>query len=445
MKPRRRVEIDFSPGPTQARFLAARDPEVLFSGGYGAGKSTVGAIKSIMLAIENPGCVGLIVAPTWLMVSRLSIAAFLRWCPRELIRSYTKSERRIDLVNGSVIYFGSADKPGALEGVNAAWAWVDEARLVSEDAWRVIVGRVREGAAKRLQIIVTTTPAMGWLSEHFDGRPGRLTLRCSTAENKHIKPGTIERLRATYSPRLARSLIDGEFAVISGAVFEEFSESLHLIDFTPQRTWKTGLGVDFGYQRPAVVWWQQSPAIATIVGSRVIPPHSIVIFDEQTPENTPTARLITAIRDRAKAKGWPNPTAIYCDPAGDAHDQATGLQSVAMMRREFGEIVRFSHEPKWRDIRNGVALMQGELSPADGTDPRLYLSAALKSGGARGIVSALRGYRYPDAKEGRPVSDLPVKDGKIDHVMDATRYAVCGLARDAALYGGKPVRLVWEQ
>jgi len=49
-------------GPGQRRFLLSRSEYVLAAGGYGSGKTTVGALKILQLASENPGVPGLVVA-----------------------------------------------------------------------------------------------------------------------------------------------------------------------------------------------------------------------------------------------------------------------------------------------------------------------------------------------------------------------------------------------
>jgi phage terminase large subunit-like protein len=415
---------NYRPTPSQARFLRSRDRFVLFAGGYGSGKTRAGAEKAVRLALHNPGCTGLMVGPTWQMTTRLTLDAFLSACPPALIREHHKSERRIELVNGSRIYFGSADKPGSLEGTNVAWAWLDEGRLVGAESWRTIIGRVRDRNARVPQAFVTTTPAMGWLSEFFDGTDGRPAISCSTVENAHnLAPGFVEQLRRSYSPRLAKSLIDGEFSVISGQVYEEFDEARHCIPWAYDPRLRLLLFVDFGVTAPAVLFAQETGDFPyRLPDGRDLPPRSIVVFDELMADQTPTQRLVPLVQKRLAGR---RVDAIHCDPAGNARDQASGMPSVAMLRAAFGDVVRFETDAATRWIPNGIARVQGALSPVEG-DPTLYVADALRNGPARGIVKALRGYRYPEAKDGRPGSDHPLKDGVTDHAMDALRYGVIG-------------------
>ena len=55
---------------------------------------------------------------------------------------------------------------------------------------------------------------------------------------------------------------------------------------------------------------------------------------------------------------------------------------------------------------------------ADGTR-RLHVDK-----GCLGIIEDLFSYRYPERKDNTPMKELPLKDGKHDHGIDALRYAI---------------------
>lgn len=401
----------------------------MFSGGYGGGKTRTGAEKVLELTGANPGVAGLVVSPTYQMGRRTVREALRKVFPAQVYRERA-ADKEWEIVNGARIYFGSADKPGSLEGTNVGWAWIDEARLVNAEAWRTIVGRVRDQRAKLSQVIVTTTPAMGWLHDEFAHHvPGvRERIVASTRENAHnLAPGFVEELERTFSRRQARALIDGEFTLASGAVFEEWSPDRSLIDWTIQPRVRTVLGIDFGVRSPSVIL-AQILAFDWATPTEVIPAGTVIIADELHPDETPTVHLVGKIRDR-----WPGVAvdAIYCDPAGNARDQNSGMPSVWTLESAFGKCVRWSTEPDERWIPNGIALLQGALSPSSGS-PRVRIARPLadpRSRSKRGIVSTLEGTRYPERQTGSS-PDHPVKDGVLDHCLDATRYLVQGIIRD---------------
>jgi hypothetical protein len=396
--------------------------------------SRTGAETVLDLIAANPGVAGLVVSPTYQMMTRTTMLMLEHVIPSQ-IRQIRKADREWRIVNGARIYYGSADRPGSLEGSNVGWAWVDEARLISAEAWRTVVGRVRDKAARRSQILVTTTPAMGWLYDEFGrGRAGRDIVFGSTRENaRNLGEGYVESLEATYSARVSKALIEGQFVVAEGAVYEDFNRARHLIDFAWTPAWRTVLSVDFGVRRPSVLLAQLSPDVPfALPNGPTLPPRSLVIVDELHPDQTPTVRLVEAIRAR-----WTEVPldAVYCDPAGAARDQASGMPSVHALEAGLGVRCRYSTDIEDRWIANGVALVQGALAPTQGA-PTLYVARHLaeqrKEAGDRGVVSMLEGYRYPTSRDGRPVSDVPLKDGLLDHVADTLRYLVTGVVRDAS-------------
>ena len=138
---------------------AVRDNRItLFNGGRGSGKTTAGAIQSLMEALHyQPGTSGLIVAPTYSILRKAALAELKHWLPRQYIQRIVMSpEIEIELTNGSSIHFGSAEKPDSLRGPNRAWLWMDEPRNTrTREAFDIASGQVRIGNEK---IWLTTPP-----------------------------------------------------------------------------------------------------------------------------------------------------------------------------------------------------------------------------------------------------------------------------------------------
>lgn len=422
----------------QARFMASHTKVVAALAGYGAGKTRAGARKAVRLALENAGRDGLIVAPTWGLLQKVTLRAFFDKeaplagaCPAQFVEEIFEGQRYVLLKNGSRIYFGSADRPGSLEGTNLAWWWLDEGRLVKRAAWNVLVGRLRDVHAPRVQGIITSTPSAGWLQEEFGSqKQDREAIHFSTRENAaHLPPGTIEDLERTYSAREARVLIEGEFGLLVGAVLEEFERKTHLVDWKYDARFRTLEAWDFGFRRPAVVWAQHLPQGTPIPGRNVTAPvgGAYVLFDEMVRDNVTTEVLAA----EAKQRGY-RVERIYCDPAGDGTQSAVGLTDVAVLKdtrcSSGAPQVRWTTEPRLRHIPNGISLLRGLLRNTRG-EVRLYVASSLdKPKAQRGVVKDFEGYAYPEAKDGQSLGDMPLKDGLHDHVVDAVRYLAIGEA-----------------
>jgi Terminase large subunit, T4likevirus-type, N-terminal len=430
------IELDATdriPTPSQQRFLDSRARIAAFVAGYGAGKTSTGAEKALDLIAANPGCNGMIVAPTYGQLEKAALRAFFDHeapddgaCPKEWIAEVNIGKRYFLHPNGARTYWGSADSPRSLEGQNLAWFWLDEPGDCRLRSYQVLVGRLRDKRAKRVQGFVTGTPRPGWMWGEFNsGKAEQEIVHGSTRENAaHLAPGTIETLERTYSAREARVLIDGEFGLLVGAVYDDFDRKTHLVEWKYDPRFRTVCFIDFGFRRPYVGWAQQIPAGWKLAGVPVPPGGAWVVFDELVKDNVTVERLAGMIKE----KGY-NLEVIYCDPAGDATQSSTGLSDIIVLKSTLCfDNVRWVTAPKYRHIPNGVSIVRGMLRNAR-SEIRLWFAKSLaRPNDTRGILKSLEGYAYPEAKDGRPVGDEPLKDGLFDHAGDGLRYFAINLA-----------------
>jgi hypothetical protein len=423
-KPKIRVRFHARMNPGQAQAWASPELWTAYLGGWGAGKTWFGARALLRNLLQNPrGTDALIAAPFWSTVKRTTLREFRSVVPKGMITGESKGERYIEVI-GRRVYYGSADRPETLDGQTVGAIWVDEARYVKRRGWEVVLSRLRSKRAQALRGIITSTPGGEWLEEEFNtGRAQRAAVHASTRENRHnLGEGVVENMESSLSKRAARVFIDGQFGLLEGAVYE-FEKSWHLIPWRYDPRLPVVLAWDFGWQRPAVLFLQPipagtllPPAKGTVVVRRA-PAGCWVVFDELVPEGISTEMLAMQV----KQKGYPV-SRIWCDPAGDGTQTATGLTDVQMLRTAGFADVRFTTDPRWRHIPTGVRLVEGLLRNLR-LETRLFVAERLDVAAAkRGIVKDFQQYHYPDTREGRPIKDQPEKDGVHDHTMDAIRY-----------------------
>jgi len=414
------IEIPYRPLSHQRSFHRHPAPYRLFRGGVGSGKTLCGAAESIRLAVENPECDGMIVAPTWGILHRTTLRAFRSLLPRQILRREVKSERYIELVNLARIYYGSADRPDTLEGANLAWAWGDEGRYWDRVAWEILLARVREPRAKRRSIVMTSTPSMGWLYDYWGrGMEGYAEVAAPTEENPYLPPEYIETLRRSYSQDLYRQYVGGEWVHLEGGVFPEFSASSHVQPDLHIPSHPVHIAFDPGVQRSATLFFQHHRFCP-----RHRTEHCIHVLDECMLNDMPTVWAEQRWRGKYYEHGW-KMGKVYLDAAGDSRSTSTGLSDVAILESAGWECI-WTTDPFKRAIVAGISAIRGKLKPFLGSpslyfDPRLLLDTS-----QRGILRSIRESRYPDAK-GSNRDDQPIKDGILDHVRDALRYAIVNL------------------
>jgi len=91
-----------------------------------------------------PGSIGVVAAPTYRMLYDATLMTFHEVCGKFIApNGFSKSEMRVRLIDDKVILFRSADDPERLRGPNLGWFWLDEAALMPELAWEIMIGRLR--------------------------------------------------------------------------------------------------------------------------------------------------------------------------------------------------------------------------------------------------------------------------------------------------------------
>lgn len=414
----------------QIALYESTDPFVLVAGGYGSGKTTGLAVKVLQLVTANPGTPGLIVAPTWPILKAVTLRALNKILVNALgssggVKIIDPTGERYIKIGSSTIFVRSAHNPGSIEGLDVGWVVGDEARYWSREAWTVTTGRVRIPCPLPQRALVST-PQMNWLAEEFNsGLPGHALITVPTRENLHnLAPNYLDHLKASYSPRLQRAILEGEFTTLEGAVYEEFDQHHHAMPYTELDVRKhnskpTYLFVDPGYRKSSVLW------------CREISPMRWIIFHEWHPNNLSMAAVVDQINAINRDNGI-DIDEVWCDPAADNREVAfavsvsTVLDKIERRSKLYGGVYWITNI--YRSITYGVEKVRVLLGdPETGVAPRLYVASHLCGGDPRGIVKGLQGYSYAKQKDNRVVSDIPVKDGTLDHVCDALRYGVVGL------------------
>ncbi|HJW76564.1 MAG TPA: terminase family protein [Thermoleophilia bacterium] len=400
----------------QWKWIQSRERFSLLNGGFGSGKSTAGQAKVIKLKADNRGLPGLVIAQTYGALFENIVMPLIAMCEAALPISLVPrlvgahgSRPHLLFADNCVVHLRSAEKPKSYDGLTVAWLYGDEVRHWSEEAYRVAIARVRIRAAALAQRAFTSTPEMHWMADEFNTqKAGRELIVCPTTSNAHnLVEGYIADLRASYSERRQRALLDGLFTVLEGAVYEELSSDIwnsqHAIDYTYDENRTTYLAVDPG-RRGAWIFVQQLGKLEWVV------------FDELMTESVSDAEVVQIIN----RKGY-KIDQIWTDPAADATQGAFNLDTIAMIggvKTRSAGAIRYITAP-WTSIRFGVdkvAVLLG--NERVGQPIRLRFAKALRKleeGRPRGVVRDMLAYQYPAHKTGHPMPAEPLKDGVHDH------------------------------
>ena len=213
--------VDIVLFPEQAGFVADQSPFSAAVAGVGSGKSRAGAVKALQYVVSHPGSLGMVTAPTFPMLRDATLRTIMEVWPKALTGDFRAGEMRLVVPNGSEVLFRSTDDPEHLRGPNLAWVWMDEGARSSQEAFKVLQGRLRQ-TGYPAQLWMTTTPwGFNWVYQEFvaQKRASYRLFRWSSRANYFLPKEFIKNLEESYSKEFALQEIEGEFTLTGGNSF----------------------------------------------------------------------------------------------------------------------------------------------------------------------------------------------------------------------------------
>lgn len=400
--------------PTQRRFIRCVDPFPAYIGGYGAGKTFVGAVLAILHAAHrNPGLSGLLIAPTYRDLRDTNLPTLTELLdrfgfPAELHRSHMVLTLPWW---GSRILLRSADDPEALKGPNVAWAGIDEVARIDESIWGVAVSRVRDPRAGCRQVFATGTPeGLNWVFDRWVEHPadGYRLFQASTAENFFVGASYLAALRASHDEDELRQKLNGQFTETArGRVYKPFERSAHLRDVSPLDPRGAALLVE-GLPLCLACDFNVDPCCWLAIQHRsrlVYVALEIVLRDTSTPE------MLAEFRARG-LHTFPSGVIVYGDPAGNARSTVASSSDYAILRD--GGLARQNVARAAPEVRDRVHAVNALLR-GDAAGPKLFVNPA--------CVTLIRDLERVKWKEGA-TGVLDKSDRELTHASDALGYFI---------------------
>ena len=186
---------------SQERFWKSPEKFVLFSGGFGCGKSLTLVLKAIDLALKYPDNFILMGRRTYPELRDTLLKEFFNTCPDIFIKEYFKAEMRVVFHNNSEIIFRHLDTMAESEirSMNLGQAFIDQAEDISKEVFLALIGRLRRDgiADEDRKIFLSSNPKLTWLYQDFkaDRKEGYALIEASTLDNqKHLSKSYVENL-----------------------------------------------------------------------------------------------------------------------------------------------------------------------------------------------------------------------------------------------------------
>ena len=373
-------EIELS-GP-QMQFLQSSNNFTLFCGGLGSGKTYAGAIWAIQMALNNPGVSGLITANSYSQLKKATLTTLFQLLDDLGIEFKYKVNDGVIEIFGSTIYAISMEKYDLLRGIEVGWAWSDECSFYKEEAFNVLIGRIRDKNAP-CQWKGTTTPnGYNWLYTKFveAAIDSSQVITSKTTDNlENLSSSYVETLTNQYDSKLAMQELNGEFInLTSGKVYYAFDRKIHLRS-TDERNNLIYVGMDFNVDPLCGVFCVQRD-------------NKIFVTQEMFLRDSNTFKAAKEILTRYPYQA----VKVVCDSTGDRRKSSSKDTDHQILRNAYLDVQRFTN-PDQKDRYNNLnRLMDHKL---------LFIDPACKN-----LIADLEKLTYDNTDE------------MLGHITDALGY-----------------------
>ena len=307
-------------------------------GGYGSGKTHIGAKRAIWLSYVNRPYPGKYVSPTYPQAEETIIATLIDMLDKsDIDYTYSQTKHKFTIHEwGGHIWIGSGEKPDSLKGPNLAWAAIDEPFIQKKDVFKQMNTRIRVKDAPQRELFLTGTPEQlnwGYDLIHSPGDMDVGVVFANTRANFHNSEDYVKNLEAAYSEEEQKAYLDGQFLNLTqGRVYKDFDRSM-LVERKDLQNLPIECGMDFNVDAMSCEIYRRGPGW-------------IHFFDEIRMRNANTYDMADALH-----KKYPGIT-IFPDASGGARKTSAVRSDHAILRDKGFRVVARKANPAVKDRVN---------------------------------------------------------------------------------------------
>ena len=211
-----------------------------------AGKSILGMNLLLYFAINQKGSKTAFISPTYQQVRKVMEELHDAIADANITSKVNFSNHEIHLLNGSVIYFRSAENYDALRGYTFDYMLLDEAAYVKEQGWRSAIQPTVLIKGKKV-ILMSTPRGRDFFYEMYQlgqspDHPNYQSFKMTYDGNPFVDMSEIEAARKTLPPAIFKAEYEGEFIEGESQVFQNYTNCT--FNHWPKAQGQIYLGVD---------------------------------------------------------------------------------------------------------------------------------------------------------------------------------------------------------
>lgn len=200
---------------------------------------------------------------------------------------YTPGASSARILGREVMVIGASNKEsvGRIQGSTVALAYVDEAALLPEVFWNMLVSRLRVDGAR---LLATMNPASRnhWIRKNWilpGAEKNLVSFHFTMKDNPNLPAEYIADMERSFSGVFYDRMIKGEWTNAEGAVYPMWDPARHVIRFDqmPRLRDVMGIGMDYGTTNTtAALMLGVTDETKTDQHGRTVPHSRLVLMDE---------------------------------------------------------------------------------------------------------------------------------------------------------------------
>ena len=162
-----------------------------------------------------------------------------------ITKEANKSEKIISLVNGTRIYFRSAEKPETIRGLSIDYAFLDEAQDISDDAFNKAILPTLTAKGKKC-LIAGTPKTKNWFYQYFQrNEPNYNSYTAPSSISPFVSEEFLEEQRLSLPPAIYEQEFEAKWQEGDGEVFSNI-DGVCILDEWGSTKDRTYGGLDIG-------------------------------------------------------------------------------------------------------------------------------------------------------------------------------------------------------
>ena len=388
----------------------------IWEGAVRSGKTYISVLRFLKELTYGPAGEYVIIAKTYDSFKRNVLPHLIGRIGADA--KYYKGSREMNIWGKTIHIVGADDEraESKIRGPTFSGAYVDEATIIPESVFKMLISRCAMGGAK---IFCTTNPdspyhwfKRDYLTDNSDVNSWQFKLE----DNPELTDFDREYLIRQYKGLWYQRFILGMWVQAEGAVYDFFDEKLHVINHPPSFTSSYIVGVDYGTTNPCAF---------VLIGVDPNKFPNVWVEDEYYFDSKVQQRQKTDSEyasDFKKFIGLKPIKAIYIDPSAVSFRvelQKQGVQNLYTAKNEVMDGIRKVSEY----MGNGTLKICRKCS---------------------NVIKEITSYVW-DVASYRTGEDKPLKQN--DHALDAIRYAIYThfFAKDNKTMTSKDIDDLWKE